>query len=250
MKFLSYLLFFVLIISLNKPKNNSVKITYQVILKNSEFDNKKYKKEVNEFLTEALRQKQEMIQEIEFSLIANSKQYYFYYTKPMTLDDNNNYFSVSGAVSRAIDGDYIYGNTEEKTSILGGFDVGVKIDRKINMSDLEWTLIKETKTILGMVCYKAIGKLKKSEAANKAQYPITAWYCPKINYQCGPTPFATIPGAILELENTKTKITAKKIKIGNYQFKIPKAKKKTLTYSEYIAYMTEWSDRNFPKKQE
>lgn len=229
-------------------KQESIKINYNIVFKDVDYGSKKMPASIKGFFYESLEKKKELIESIDFILISNKVNYTFYYKKPM-LSDNNNYLSITGTVSRAIDGDMIFGNIKDRIAILGGFDVGVKIDRKINMNNINWELIKETKIIMGKTCYKAKGELKNLGAANKNDYPVIAWYCPEINYQCGPTPFAILPGAILELENKKTLITANKISFGKFKTPTFKSKKRILPYPEYIKYMTKWSEENVGKRK-
>ncbi|MFA5620610.1 MAG: GLPGLI family protein [Weeksellaceae bacterium] len=60
----------------------------------------------------------------------------------------------------------------------------------------DWSISKETKTILGFETRKATAVLD-----DKYGTKITAWYAPKLNFKTGPEDFWGLPGLILELES-------------------------------------------------
>lgn len=165
----------------------------------------------------------------------------------MQVNEIDNY-ALTAAVSRAIDGDAIYTNLVDSVSYLTGFDIGVKIDRKINIGNLKWELKKETKIILGKKCFKAIGTLVKEDFAHAPSYPVTAWYANELNFSGGPTPFGTLPGVILELETNHAIIYAISIETGDFKIKKYHPKDKIMTYPEYKEYMKEWSRDNRTRK--
>ena len=63
---------------------------------------------------------------------------------------------------------------------------------KDGLSNFEWNLIDEEKTIKGYKCKKAI--------TTKENFPITAWYCEDIPINDGPDRFYGLPGFILKVE--------------------------------------------------
>lgn len=75
-----------------------------------------------------------------------------------------------------------------------------------------WNLINETKIIDGYVCYKATSKLvRKIDKIKVVEFPITAWYCPKIPIPFGPLGYGGLPGLILELQERNILYGANKI---------------------------------------
>jgi len=243
MKFLYVLIFMTFAAN---SQNNSVKINYEAMIKDQVYNDVRNSNSVNEFLQKTLVESQDIIKNIQFELIGDNSIYYLFYREPM-ISDSQIFYSITGAISGVFDGNCIYADLSTKKSILGGFDVGVKIDRELSMEDLEWKLFNESKIILGKICYKAIGNLKSKDSAHAAHYPITAWYCPEINFQCGPTPFATLPGAIMQLENDKSLITAVSYKLGNFKVKKYKSSNRLMKYSDFVKFMKEWSEENMKK---
>jgi GLPGLI family protein len=73
----------------------------------------------------------------------------------------------------------------------------------------KWTLLDETKTINGMVCYKAISNY--STRPNNS-FPIVAWYCPSLSSNFGPYGIGGLPGTILILQYGYKVFTANSIK--------------------------------------
>lgn len=73
----------------------------------------------------------------------------------------------------------------------------------------KWTLLDETKTINGMVCYKAISNY--STRPNNS-FPIVAWYCPSLSSNFGPYGIGGLPGTILILQYGYKVFTATSIK--------------------------------------
>ena len=228
----------------DEVKDNGVKVIYKVYLKDRSY-NDKLSLRTNNNLNKSLIRKREVLERIRFKLVANRELYNFTYDKPMDIDYDN-YMSLTGAVSRVIDGDGIYTNIEKNISYLKGFENGVKIDRICQMDDLVWELKNQTKEILGKKCYKAIGRLKNEKLGHSFFYPVIAWYSNELNFSAGPTPFATLPGLILELETNFAIITANSIEINNFNIReyIPKKNTKVMTYPDYLSYMEKWSTDN------
>ena len=231
-------------LALAQSENNDkgIKVEYKVQFKARDY-NKDFDAQTNKFLNESLQKKQAQINNISFVLKADRENYNFTYTKPMGLGDNNDY-GVTGAISRVIDGNGIFTNISKKTSYLTGFDMGVKIDRMISTEDLVWEITKETKMILGFKCQKSIGKLKNKNLAHAQSYPVIAWYANELNLTGGPTPFATLPGIILELETNQAIITAVKYSLGKYKINDFVPKNKIMKYSDFNDYMIKWSEEN------
>ncbi|MFA7446856.1 MAG: GLPGLI family protein [Weeksellaceae bacterium] len=66
---------------------------------------------------------------------------------------------------------------------------------KDNLMEINWTISRESKTILGI-------KVQKATAVLDDEYKtkVTAWYAPKLVFRNGPEKFEGLPGLILELE--------------------------------------------------
>ncbi|MFA7687331.1 MAG: GLPGLI family protein [Moheibacter sp.] len=60
----------------------------------------------------------------------------------------------------------------------------------------DWKITRESKEILGY-------EVRKAEAVVDSTKALTAWYAPKLVYKNGPAEFGSLPGLILQLEETK-----------------------------------------------
>lgn len=58
----------------------------------------------------------------------------------------------------------------------------------------EWTLVEETKEILGYTCYKATRTIN-----DMGKTPVIAWYAPDLPFAYGPLGHHGLPGLILEI---------------------------------------------------
>ncbi len=244
-QFIFFIFFCILSQHDDRREENSaraISVDYKILLKDREF-NKSFDSNTNDFLNESIKRKQSLLSNLIFNLKSNRRNYNFSYERPMQISENDEY-ELTAAISRAIDGNVIYTNILDSIAYLGGFDIGIKIDRKLHTYDVKWELKNETKTILGKKCYKAIGKLVEDDLAHSPSYPVTAWYSNELNFFGGPTPFATLPGLILELETNQAIIYAISIETGDFEVSEYKSKTKVMTYPEYTKYMKKWSKEN------
>lgn len=91
---------------------------------------------------------------------------------------------------------------------------------------VKWEITKDTKEILGFVCYKAV-----SNSGSSSQ--IVAWFTPDIPFQFGPGGYGNLPGLILELEEGRTIFTAKEINFKPNKININPPKGTRLSNQEY-----------------
>lgn len=77
----------------------------------------------------------------------------------------------------------------------------------ISYKPQKWKITKETKTILGYTCFKAV-----EVNANKKDYHLTeVWFTKQLPVTKGPYDFSGLPGAMLEITNYKSHYLAKEI---------------------------------------
>ena len=133
-------------------------------------------------------------------------------------------------------------------AILGGFESSVKIDRSVDMKSLIWEKVTGNKVILGYNCQMYIGKLVNDSSAHKGHYLVTVWLTDEIEYSCGPTPFATPDGVILELENNDSIITATCLNLTEKSIPEYHSEYKLFAYPDYVVYIEEWSKKNMPRR--
>ncbi|MDN3594688.1 GLPGLI family protein [Zunongwangia endophytica] len=157
---------------------------------------------------------------IDFVLTSNNNFYNMTYKRIMPNDlQNENFFNLS--IIRALDGVLINGDFEKGMSYYESRNL--KKVRSVNMDNIEWTITKEYKNIIGYKCYKAIGSIKDPDQENKLTPPSVAWFAPEMNFRGGPTAYANLPGLILELETPKIIFKATDLKMKrNVSLKEPK----------------------------
>lgn len=78
----------------------------------------------------------------------------------------------------------------------------------------DWILVNESKEIEGFVCYKATSVKIVINRKGTFQFPIIAWYCPKIPISFGPNGYGNLPGLILELQVRNVVYGVKKIDLN------------------------------------
>ena len=91
---------------------------------------------------------------------------------------------------------------------------------------VKWEITKETKEILGFVCYKAV-----SNSGLNSQ--IVAWFTPDIPFQFGPGGYGNLPGLILELEEGRTLFKARILDFKPNKINVNPPKGTRLTNQEY-----------------
>lgn len=87
------------------------------------------------------------------------------------------------------------------------------------LNGIKWNLLREEKTIAGMLCKKAIAKTNKGE--------VTAWYTEDLGVKGGPREYDGLPGLILYLENDYFIYKAMKIERKLEQNILPERDKTT-----------------------
>jgi GLPGLI family protein len=229
-------------------QEGNIEIIYNAILKDFAYINDNPPPPgFRTFMDDLDRKRQQMILDIDFKLLASNEEYLLTFESPILSDDYDSY-TLTGAVSRAIDGSVIYADLTDGVSYLGGFETGDPIDRRFSVDDVEWTLFEgDEKVILGKRCFKAIGRLKSNDLAHAPLYPVIAWYAPELNIRGGPIQFATLPGAILKLETQTAVLTAVSVKKTNEKIKKFIPKKNVKTHPEYLKYYEEWNRINRPR---
>ncbi|MGY5847962.1 GLPGLI family protein [Salegentibacter sp. HM20] len=114
--------------------------------------------------------------------------------------------------------------------ILGDPNVNV-----LNTEKFVWDIKKETKTILGYKCFKALTTYSIiSKEGKSIEREITAWFTPEINISSGPLDLEGLPGLILEAtKNKRYTFYASNIRITkkDLDIQVPKARK-TITQNE------------------
>jgi GLPGLI family protein len=103
-----------------------------------------------------------------------------------------------------------------------------------NYQEQNWIVTKESKTIDGNVCFKAILKIdfvnRKGESKTKETI---AWFAPSLPFAYGPNNYFGLPGLILELTENKTTYYATKIELSQKEIAIDFPKGETVSRAQY-----------------
>ena len=119
-------------------------------------------------------------------------------------------------------------------------DGTIRIGIKTKISDFKWTITSESKFIDQYKCYKAICQITERGRDDAIVIKdVIAYFCPALNYQCGPREFAGLPGLILELTHNNTVIGLESIVISeNYEGKklIPASRADLKIFTSYFDF--------------
>ena len=164
-------------------------------------------------------------------------------------------FSIIDAIGRD-DGGYfyaklfsgykgaVYQNKDGSLSVLGG-EFGNYILKK---APNEWELINETKEIEGFLCYKATSTKIVINSKGTFQFPVIAWYCPKIPLSYGPNGYGNLPGLILELQVRNIIFGIKKIDLNLDKSPIiPKIKDYKIINEKELSEIIDKNEGSFKK---
>lgn len=205
------LIVLVCILNSNITKSQEVtfiKVTYSKELY-SRIDTSKsneYKVQINNLNSLVIKNSKEL----EYQLVIDNYHSIF---KGMEskMDNKENEFK---GIARKIGGTNGQFYVNKKDSIFynkkhfGGEDFKIKIDIK------KWEITNEFKFIRNFKCYKAVSQDFVSNSEGVFKFNIIAWFCPELPSFFGPAGYFGLPGLILELDNGKTILKAKEIKIS------------------------------------
>lgn len=105
---------------------------------------------------------------------------------------------------------------------------------------IQWKLVKETETVLGKKCRKAVCKFRGRDWF--------AWYCPDIPISDGPWKFGGLPGVILKMEDSKGEhlIEATEIRQASIPFGYPQKLYVKSTREKFLKELADY--KNDPMK--
>ena len=193
---------------------NSGKIQYKMIPTGGTFENKDEIKKTN--VSGYFKGIDEAIRTLTAELVFQKNTSYYSLLPSMNVDDRINKaaraFVGNGEYFTTKNGEYIH----KKTLLGEEFCV-------LTLTDTDWKLTAESKTINGYLCYKAT-RIRTSEIKGKTKsFEIIAWYCPKIPLSFGPSGNGNLPGLILELQEPLKTYLAVKIDLTQHNILVKKA---------------------------
>jgi len=157
----------------------------------------------------AERQREEIAKTLRFELHYKDGESLFFMTDMLNSDgfDATNVMTTQSTFNGL---DTFYTNVKTDEALEVAEILGQKITIKSKISNIEWKLTPETKTIDGHKCYKATTTYKFHWSGKDRTNAVTAWYDPAIPVKLGPTRYAGLPGLILELnEDYRTWVVEK-----------------------------------------
>lgn len=195
------LLLLVTISIFGQKKDCIIKYDLKIIKEEGLFDNNPYLKNMVDLSINN-------INFIFFNLEINKSGTIFYFdTTSSYADDKINKFAYS--LANYLGPVYnIHNDTILKQNSLLGNSIFIKQDKITN-----WVLTNETKMINNFLCYKATNTYTVVNSTKIFNRPVTAWYCPKLEYPYGPNGYGNLPGLILELQVRNSIYSAKIIEI-------------------------------------
>lgn len=148
-----------------------------------------------------------ILEELRFKLIFKDNKSIFKTQELLELEDNKFYMFALGPR-----GSMLYFNDLEKKerfSKVNSYGMNFLIKEKM----IKWKLTGITKKILKYTCYKATTVVESKGRKGFINYPVTAWFCPKLSFPFGPLGYSGLPGLILELEVSNEKYIANKVEL-------------------------------------
>ncbi len=169
---------------------------------------KEFSKDTDKEMADWIAKSRNEADKIEYTLNFNTSEAYFFANSSLT--ENAGGFSLSAILGGGMLKYYQNNTSKEYREYRDSKRTGkviVNLEQKV-----DWTLINETKTIDGKLCYKATSPYYQ-DGNKRESVTITAWYTPEIPISFGPAGFGGLPGLILELQGHKGTLYVKKINL-------------------------------------
>ena len=180
---------------------------------------------------------------LNFTLIFNQEISVFSIINAIGLDDQGYFYAKLFSGYRG----EVYQNKEGSLSVLGGEFGNYILKKESN----EWELINETKEIEGFICYKATSSKVVVNSKGTFQFPVIAWYCPKIPLSYGPSGYGNLPGLILELQVRNVVFGIKKLDLNlDKEPIIPKIKEYKMITEKELNEIIDKNKNSFKKPKD
>lgn len=204
MKKIPLIFYFLTLISYSQ----NFKITYEFEIPPPEFP-EKTEAYLKQHFTKEYKRYNQISKFLRFYTVSDGDTYYTAFNKMMESDEYDYTSLVSVKLLVASVYPIYYNNG---TSLANNLQFSDRIVEVINEEYLTWKILNETKTILGFKCFKAIPEINpKKEDVKSSFMPEYVWFAPSLNFKASPSVFGDLPGAVLELGNRNSKITAVKV---------------------------------------
>ncbi|TDE06435.1 GLPGLI family protein [Flavobacterium hiemivividum] len=164
----------------------------------------------------------------KFELIFSKKRASFKLIDQLSIGADTKLINITQLAFTSPD---VYSDLEAKTQITAQND-GTLIESKI--TDSNWEVTPESKTIGAYLCYKAIfNKPFVNRYGENKINKIVAWFAPNLPYSIGPKYFCGLPGLILEVTEYDKTYLASKIELMDEIIDLKFPKGKTVAKEDY-----------------
>ena len=218
-KYLSFCIILTVVFSFSQE--NTIKVVYTKAVKK---------------ITDNNNNPPELINGINYFLLANANESLFYFDKKLDTD----YDSRKRLINRAGGGSVYFVNYKDSVKLeQTNFADDIFLIKK-PLNEYTWKITNEFKEINDFKCLKATTEYETySELRKKTiKFKIIAWFSYDIPYRFGPAGFNGLPGLILELQNGGFYYIATKIsKTKTSKIEAPKNGKK-ITQKEFDEFVT------------
>lgn len=190
-------------------------------------------KDIPEDVINSMKESLDLIKTIKMTLKASRTESYFYSNTKLANDVNSENFRMAQIMIGSDDIFYSNLSTDEIKRYFNAY--GEKLVIESNVSELKWTLTKDTKQIGEYQCYKAVTNYVLKNSLGSFNKEVVAYYSPDINYRFGPNGYSGLPGLIMELQEDKFVYTIEKINFSNENLQPKKIRKaKVVTQNELL----------------
>lgn len=164
--------------------------------------------------------------DLEYKLKFNNGEANFNIIKSMEVESNNE-FDMTKAIGGGNGLFYYNSNTKLKLKQLEISDERFLITNYLD--SLKWTITKDTMTIGGFLCYKAVAQKVTKRKTNTTR-KVIAWFSMGLPISYGPIGYNGLPGLILDLSiENKVRFYAKIITLSKKEDIIQPEKGKKMT---------------------
>lgn len=171
----------------------------------------------------------ESSKDLSYELLINDFHSIFKENKSMIPDKNDGFRRFASSIGGTKGIFYINKNDSIYINKKEYFGQSFRVELKPQ----NWRITNETKLINNFKCYKAT--LIESITNTKGTFKnnVTAWFSPELPSFFGPAGYFGLPGLIMEIDNSKIKLRAVKIKFDNLYVVKPLNKGVLVTKEEY-----------------
>lgn len=189
------------------------------------------------YVSSEFHEKNSFFRNIEYTLIFSNAEGIFKFEEKLQNDgDRINRRAIGIGGGKGI----YYKNIKKKEKIHQFEFSGEQLLISYPINQYSWNIKKETKQILGKICYKATAEYKEeTKAFGEKIIHLTAWFTPDIPVSFGPAGYDGLPGLVMEVTIGNLKFYADSIKtVSTSEFSIERpVEGRKMTHTESLEYL-------------